>query len=67
MTQIAPHPQKIRTEQPEVVGSFHRFGEMGVTYEVVAFQGDDTVTIQVLESGEKLEYPLSNVLLDPAA
>ena len=51
----------------EVCGSFHRFGEAGVAYEVVDLVDEATVTIRVLESGEQLTYPLSEVLLDPAA
>ena len=51
----------------DIVGSFHRFGEMGVAYEVMAISSDETVRIQVLESGEILDYPVSHVLLDPSA
>ena len=49
------------------VGQIRRFGEYGPAYEVIDVQPRGPVTIVVIESGERLEYPLTEVLADPLA
>jgi Family of unknown function (DUF5397) len=53
-------------------GIFKTFGPLGPAYEVglpvrQLENGDWLVDITVLESGEKLEYPLTSVFFDPDA
>ena len=54
-------------EGADLVGSFHRFGEIGPAYEVMSVAGPGAVRIMVLESGEELDYPVSEVRDDPEA
>lgn len=51
----------------DLVGAYRRFGEIGPAYEVVSVVGDGKVRIVVLESGEALDYPISEVRQDPEA
>ena len=58
------------TAQRNLVGTFRRFGELGPVYEILAFDhrrddGKWMMQIRVLESGEELAYPLTDVLADP--
>lgn len=55
------------TEQHPLVGSFHRFGESGVAYEVLRLQDETHARIRVLESGEELSYPVKDIAADPQA
>lgn len=55
-----------RPEQ-DLVGTFHRFGEHGVAYEVTALDDAGYVRIRVVESGERLRYAAANVRGDPKA
>ena len=51
----------------DLVGSFHRFGKDGVSYEVTKMAEGGNVWIRVLESGETLRYPADRVRRDPKA
>lgn len=51
----------------DLVGTYHRFGEIGPAYEVLSVAGAGKVRIVVLESGETLDYPVSEVRQDPDA
>lgn len=51
----------------DLVGTFHRFGEIGPAYEVLSVAGEGKVRIVVLESGETLDYPTLEVREDPEA
>jgi Family of unknown function (DUF5397) len=51
---------------------FRRFGPVGPAYEIVGVlrdlpDGDKMLRIRVLESGEEVEYRLSNAIEDPEA
>jgi hypothetical protein len=63
MQQAFPHP--------EIIGTFHQFGPLGVPYQVVRPARETekgwTVEIEIPESGERLEYSLDAVLNDPEA
>lgn len=48
------------------VGDVRRFGPHGPAYEVLAATDRD-VDIVVIESGERLRYPLIDMLADPIA
>jgi hypothetical protein len=50
-----------------LIGSYRRFGKDGVAYEVVDLIGQKEVVIRVVETGESLEYPISQLLNDPQA
>jgi hypothetical protein len=61
----------IPSNQPEqLIGIWRRFGLMGPVYEIVGTgksltDGDRVMKIRVLESGEEIDYRLSEVLEDP--
>ena len=54
---------------PEVIGTCYQFGPFGVPYQVMQVSRETdkgwTVEIEVLETGERLEYSLDAVLNDP--
>jgi hypothetical protein len=52
-------------ERNDLVGSWRRFGKLGPVYEVLREVNHKKVRIRVLETGEELEYPTSEVLADP--
>ena len=54
----------------ELVGTWRRFGPLGPVYEIVGEcaglpNGDRLMRIRVVESGEEVEYKLSEILDDP--
>ncbi len=51
----------------DVVGTFHYLGEHGPAYQVLSGQDREFVEIRVVETGETLSYPISNVRTDPEA
>lgn len=53
-----------------LIGTWRRFGPLGPVYEVVSAGdrltgGDRSMRIRVVESGEELDYRLSDILDDP--
>ena len=54
-------------EGVELVGTYHRIGEIGPPYEVLSVAGPGYVRIMMLESGETLDYPVSEAKGDPEA
>ncbi len=44
-----------------------RFGPHGPAYEVISVQRNGMLEIEVVESSERLAYPVSNFLSDPIA
>ena len=53
-----------------LVGTIRRFGLVGPAYEIVAAAapstaGEAQMRIHVLESDERLDYPVSAILVDP--
>ena len=51
----------------ELVGSCRRLGELGPAYKVLSIGSGGKATIVILESEEKLEYPIAKILADPEA
>ena len=51
----------------DLVGTFHRIGDLGPAYEVLEVEAGGFVRICVLESGETLSYPAAEVRSDPEA
>ena len=57
--------------QPEqLVGTWRRFGVVGPVYEIVKAgdelpNGDRMMRVRVLESGEEVDYKLTDILDDP--
>jgi hypothetical protein len=54
------------------IGRFRRFGAVGPAYEIIDVlgarpDGDLSLRIRVLETGEEVEYPLSQAKDDPEA
>jgi len=54
-------------QNTEIIGSYRRFGDMGVVYQVIELLDDANVKIHVLETEEETAYPLACVLADPEA
>lgn len=57
-------------EPQKLVGTWRRFGVSGPVYEILSSGkphsvGEETVRIRVVETGEELDYKLSQVLEDP--
>jgi hypothetical protein len=52
---------------PSLLGDVRRFGPYGPAYEVIADRPGADVTVRVIESGETLAYPRTDVLVDPIA
>jgi len=51
----------------QLVGSYRTFGAHGPLYEVQRKVDDEHVHIVVVESGEELDYEVSEALADPEA
>lgn len=68
MEQRSDRPHEAPTGTVNLVGSFRTFGEYGVLYEVVGIEEDasDMAQIVVVETGEKVSYPVQQLLCDPA-
>ncbi|MDS4023000.1 MAG: DUF5397 family protein [Candidatus Competibacter sp.] len=61
MLQIEPH---------NLIGTWRRFGISGPVYEILAEgeklpTGDETLRVRVIETGEELDYKLTDILDDP--
>lgn len=61
MLQIEPH---------HLIVTWRRFGISGPAYEILAEgeklpTGDETLRIRVIETGEELDYKLTDILDDP--
>ena len=54
-------------EGTNLVGTCHRIGEIGPSYEVLAIARPGYVRIMMLESGETLDYAVSQARDDPQA
>ncbi len=57
-------------QRPELVGTWRRFGAVGPVYEIIGVGqelagGDRMMRIRVLESGEEVDYKLTDILDDP--
>jgi hypothetical protein len=62
-------PQPI-TEPEQLVGTWRRFGLVGPVYEILGAgeklaDGDRLMRVRVLESGEEVDYRLTEMLDDP--
>jgi len=60
----------VHVEAHALIGTFRRFGEVGPFYEITGIgnpdgEGRPQMSILVVESGETLDYPLSDILEDP--
>ena len=62
MSKSAEHPTPA---SHSLAGTFRRFGEYGVVYEVLKIESDDAATIRVVASGETLSCPLRKIHEDP--
>ena len=52
----------------QLIGTWRRFGTAGPVYEVIAAGSADrqqTMRIRVLETGEEIDYSVSDLLDDP--
>ena len=69
MTQT--HTETVKLPQPaNLVGTWRRFGAAGPVYEIISSGdilpgGDCLMRVRVVETGEELDYRLSEILDDP--
>jgi hypothetical protein len=55
-------------EDPRLlIGQIRRLGSAGPAYEIMKIDDDQNVMIEVIESGEQVVFPLSEILEDPMA
>jgi hypothetical protein len=65
------HMDSAMIPQPSnLVGTWRRFGAAGPVYEIIAAgkelpDGDHLMRIRVIESGEEVDYRLTEILDDP--
>ena len=50
-----------------LIGQVRRFGPVGPAYEVIDIRASGEPLIEVVESGERLDYAMSELLGDPMA
>jgi len=49
----------------DLVGSFRTFGEYGPTYQILNTVNGQEFHVVVVQTGEELDYPVSQALQDP--
>lgn len=64
--------RKIEFPVDDLIGAFRTFGADGPTYQILSISDardtqDVGFLIQVVETGEELDYPLASILNDPVA
>ena len=59
-TYTADDPRKL-------IGQIRRLGSAGPAYEIMSVDDAGNVVIEVIESGEQVKFPISEVLEDPMA
>jgi hypothetical protein len=57
-------------EPQTLIGTWRRFGAFGPVYEILSEgedqpKGEKSMKVRVIESGEELDYMLSEILNDP--
>ena len=50
-----------------LIGQIRRLGSAGPAYEIMEIDGDGNVVIEVIESDERVTFPLAEILEDPMA
>jgi len=63
----AQHAQSPSKTPDTLVGRVFRFGELGVIYKVLSIVNDTKALVEVVESQERLEYPIARIFSDPLA
>ena len=58
-------PTNEQAKANSIIGSYKRFGDDGIVYEVLDFIDDKTIKILVLDTGEETPYPLKDAENDP--
>ena len=64
--------EAVSVVNPELfVGTWRRFGEIGPVYEIVRTgpvlaSGDRLMRVRLAESGEEVDYKLSEIVADPS-
>jgi len=68
---MSQHQTDLRAIEPmSFVGTWRRFGEVGPVYEIIGRErrlddGNWLMRIRVLETGEEVDYKLTDILDDP--
>ncbi len=57
----------VSSDASSLVGQVRRFGPAGPAYEVIGVAGPEQVMVEVVYSGERLDYAVVEVLADPIA
>jgi hypothetical protein len=65
-----PNDSALIHEPANLVGTWRRFGVAGPVYEIIEAgkalpNGDRVMRIYVVESGEEVDYRLTEILVDP--
>ena len=50
-----------------LIGQIRRLGDFGPAYEIMEIDTDGNVVIEVIESDERVTFPLAEILEDPLA
>ena len=50
-----------------LIGPFRRVGEAGPAYEIMSIDEHGNVTVEIVESDERVTMPLKEILEDPMA
>ena len=61
------HSTYVAEAAEDYIGQVRRFGPHGPAYEVLDVRDNGELAIAVVESGERLDYPLPEFLADPVA
>jgi hypothetical protein len=67
MTKQASAQEVEKRPNDDLVGTLHRFGDIGPVYEVISVEDEGFVTICLVESGDTARYPIQEVRVDPLA
>ena len=59
--------QTLARTTDDLIGTYRSFGEAGPVYEVLHRVDAVMVRIVVVETGEELDYPVAEALIDPEA
>ena len=57
----------IADDLQKLIGQIRRLGEYGPAYEIMSIDDKNIVTIEVIESDERVVFPLAEILEDPMA
>ena len=60
-------PAYVSDDPRKLIGQIRRLGSAGPAYEIMSVDDAGNVVIEVIESGERVTFPVAEVLEDPMA